>query len=142
MKRRIGRAALGATAAALAGFLAGILTAPKSGRETRSDIRAAANRLKTDAEKQLKQIHSQLADVIRVSKAGLRHSVKEGSSELRAAVARAEVAKDKARTILSALHEGDADDQQLKMAVADARSALEHLKKYVKKPVVPPPKKP
>ena len=41
---------LAALAAAAAGFAAGILTAPKSGRETREDIKKKAQELKDQAD--------------------------------------------------------------------------------------------
>jgi len=47
--------ALGAIVGAVAGVVAGILTAPKSGRETRSDIKAKAEELKTEATKKADQ---------------------------------------------------------------------------------------
>ena len=37
--------------AAVAGFAAGVLTAPKSGKETRKDLKKKANELKKDADK-------------------------------------------------------------------------------------------
>ena len=37
--------------AAVAGFTAGVLTAPKSGKETRKDLKKKANELKKDADK-------------------------------------------------------------------------------------------
>ncbi len=37
--------------AAAAGFAAGVLTAPKSGKETRKDLKKKAGKLKSDAEK-------------------------------------------------------------------------------------------
>ena len=41
-----GKFALGALFGAVAGFVAGVLTAPKSGKETRADIKNAANKTK------------------------------------------------------------------------------------------------
>lgn len=49
-----GKFALGAIIGAAAGLVAGVLTAPKSGKETRADIKAKAEELKTDADKKLK----------------------------------------------------------------------------------------
>lgn len=49
-----GKFALGAIIGAAAGVVAGILTAPKSGKETRADIKAKAEELKQDADKALK----------------------------------------------------------------------------------------
>lgn len=45
------RFAIGAVIGAVAGVVAGVLTAPKSGRETRADLKAKANELKTEAAK-------------------------------------------------------------------------------------------
>jgi hypothetical protein len=49
------------------------------------------------------------------------------------AVEGAKAAKEKARELLSAAHEGDADDEELGQAVKDAKKAVEHLKTYLKK---------
>ena len=48
--------------------------------------------------------------------------------------------KEKARDILSALHDGDANDKDLKKAVNDVNKAISHLKAYLAKPT--PAKKP
>jgi gas vesicle protein len=50
--------------AAGAGYLVGILTAPKSGRKTRSDIKKTASKAKTEGEKKLKKLHSELREAI------------------------------------------------------------------------------
>lgn len=44
-----GKFALGALLGAAAGLVAGVLTAPKSGKETRADIKAKAEDMKTEA---------------------------------------------------------------------------------------------
>ena len=48
-----GKFALGAIIGAAAGLVAGVLTAPKAGKETRADIKAKAGELKADANKKL-----------------------------------------------------------------------------------------
>jgi gas vesicle protein len=50
-----GKFALGALVGAAAGLIAGILTAPKSGKETRGDIKAKAAELKTEAAKRAEE---------------------------------------------------------------------------------------
>ena len=50
-----GKLALGALLGAAAGFAAGILTAPKSGKETREDLKDTANKLKTEATDELEK---------------------------------------------------------------------------------------
>jgi gas vesicle protein len=125
--------ALSAALAAAAGYVAGILTAPKSGKETRADIKNAAIAGKAEAEKQLKQLHTQLATLLNQAKeeaAGLKG---KAQNDLNDAMDKAKKAKDKARVILSAVHEGDADDQDLKKAIDEAKKAMKSLKIYMKK---------
>lgn len=125
--------AIGAALAAGAGYVAGILTAPKSGKETRKDIQRTALKKKAEAEKTLKNLHSELTELIKNGKSTAKDVKETAKSELVEALGKAQVAKEKAREILSAVHEGDADDEDLQKAVAEAKSATEHLKKYVKK---------
>lgn len=42
-------------------------------------------------------------------------------------------AKDKAREVLSSLHDGEAEDKDLKKAIAEATKAVENLRNYLKK---------
>jgi len=58
MNKSTKRLALGTVFAAAVGYLTGILTAPKSGKETRKDIKDAAEHGMAEAEKQLKKLHT------------------------------------------------------------------------------------
>lgn len=51
-----GRLAIGAIVGIVAGAVAGVLTAPKSGKETRDDIKAKAEDLKNQASKHTKNV--------------------------------------------------------------------------------------
>ena len=125
--------AIGTGIAAAAGFVAGVLTAPKSGKETRADLKAKASQGYAETEKELKKLHTDLGKVIDDGrKQGGKLSGK-AQKELANVVDKAKVAKDKAREVLSAVHEGDADDKDLKRAVKDAQAAIDHLKTYLKK---------
>ena len=125
--------ALGAALTALAGYIAGILTAPKSGKETREDVKNKAVETYTTAEKELKKLHTELNDVI--AEAVDRLGALRGKSEksLDEAVSRGKQAKEKAREILSGLHDGDVEDKDLKKAIAEATKAVENLRNYLKK---------
>jgi len=119
--------------AALGGYLAGILTAPKSGRETRADIKEAAQKGVSEAEKQLKKLVGEMGDLLdQAKKRGAELGEKAGK-ELNSLTEKARQARDKAREVLSAIHEGDAQDEDLEKAVGGAREALGHLKTYLKK---------
>jgi gas vesicle protein len=125
--------AIGTMLAAAAGYIAGILTAPKSGKETRKDIKNAAQQAWSEGEKQLKRAHTELTvqlNQAREKAAKLKGDAKKQFDET---VARAQAAKERARKTLSAIHEGDTEDKDLQSAIDEANKAVEHLKAYLKK---------
>lgn len=125
--------ALGTLLIGLTGYAVGLLTAPKSGKETRRALQKHATRAKNEAERKLKALHSELTALI----ADGRMRVGKVKSEVRIkyadALDKAQLAKEKAREILSAVHEGDADDKDLQDAIEEVNKAIEHLKKYASK---------
>lgn len=123
--------AIGAAITGLVGYIVGVLTAPKSGKETRSDMKDKAIESYNAAEKELKKLHTELSDVIdEVS--GKVESLKS-RKDVKSVVGKANDAKQKAREVLSALHDGDTDDKQLKKAIQDATDAIQNLKDFLKK---------
>lgn len=138
MKKASQKFAVGATIAAAAGYLAGILTAPKSGKETREDIQHGAAKARSEAEHQLKNLHSELNGLINDGKSQANKANDKVKKELAEVLAKAHVAKDKAREMLSAIHEGDAEDKDLQKAIDEVTKAIKHVKKYLKSPVEAP----
>lgn len=133
MKDSTKKFALGTVIAAAAGYVAGILTAPKSGKETRDDIKQAAETGITEAEKQLKRLHTELNATITDATAMAKDLQGRAQGDIRQATEAAQAVKEKARELLSAVHEGQADDKELKKAIKDAGKALDHLKAFLKK---------
>lgn len=133
MGKNTGKWAAGALAAGVAGYVAGVLTAPKSGKETREDIKHAANKAKTEAEKKLKVVLSELNSRLDQAKTEGNKLKGKAREDYDKVVANAVTAKNKVREILSSIHEGDAEDPELKKALDDAKKALKHLEKFVKK---------
>ena len=127
------KVALGAALAAIAGYLTGILTAPKSGKETRKDIKDTAVKGINEAEKQLKKLHTELANLLEDAKTAAEKLTGRARKEFDEVVAKTGVVREKARELLSSIHEGDADDKELKKAIADANKAIEHIRKFLKK---------
>jgi gas vesicle protein len=127
------RVVIGSTVAAAAGYVAGILTAPKSGKQTRGDIKAAANKSRADAEKELKKLHTELDKVIKDAKSKTSKLSAKAQKELGDLLNKAKITKDKTREVISAVHEGDAEDHDLKRAIDNAHSSIEHLREYIKK---------
>lgn len=115
------------------GYLAGILTAPKSGKETRKDIKNTAVKAKTEAEKQLKQLHAELGDLVEKGKQQASKLTATAKKDAHKAVELGQQARNKAKQVLSALHEGESDDKDLQKAIDEAHKAVANLKKYATK---------
>lgn len=126
------RIAIGALFAAVAGYIAGLLTAPKSGKETREDLAESAKLSKRELEKKLKEIHVELKKSIKEANNKLDSTKKELKKELHSAIMNAKKTEVKVKETLSALHEGTADNPELERAIKDANSALGHFKKFLK----------
>jgi gas vesicle protein len=133
MGKNTKRFALATIFAVIAGYVMGILTAPKSGKETRADIKDAADKTYAEAEKHLKKLHTELNQTIAEAKVELDSLKGKARDELENAANVAQKAKDKAREMLGAAHEGEAADKDLQIAIKEAADSLNHLKDYLKK---------
>jgi|SRR3989344_522782 len=133
MKNSGKKIAIGTIVAGAVGYVAGILTAPKSGKETRKDIGDAAVKAKNEAERKLKKMHSELSGLIDQSMLRLAKLSSEAKKDFAAAVDKAQTAREKVRQILSGFHEGDADDTDLQAAIKEADQAIAHLKTFLAK---------
>jgi len=124
--------AIGAALAGAVGYVSGILTAPKSGRETREDIADKAEDVKEGAEEQLQNAHDELGELVQTAK---NKSVALGSKarvEFNEAVVAAKDAQNKAAHVLKAVRAGQADDPALNKAIKQAKQAQKNLSKYLK----------
>ena len=124
--------AAGAIIAGIAGYVAGILTAPKSGKETREDIKEAAVTSAAQAEKQLKELHSEITELVNKGKSQVGDLKDKAKEEAEDAMTKAGATKLQVKEVLSAIRNGEADDPQLKAAIKDAQKMRDHLKKYIK----------
>ncbi|HSX05228.1 MAG TPA: YtxH domain-containing protein [Candidatus Saccharimonadales bacterium] len=123
--------AIGAAITGLIGYIAGLLTAPKSGKETREAIKDKAYETYGAAEKELKKLHTELSEII--EEVSDKISSFTHRKDVSGALDRARDAKQKAREVLSTLHEGQASDKDLKKAISDATNAIEHLRDFLRK---------
>lgn len=133
---RAGKQGIGFALTAIAagiGFVVGILTAPKSGKETRKDIKNSAKNMHHEAEKALKQVHADIAEHIELAATKAKTAGTKASAELDNLVTEATTAKQKVREVLSAIHEGSAEDKELQKALRYSNLALKNLKDYLSK---------
>lgn len=125
--------ALGTLVVGFIGYGVGLLTAPKSGKATRKAMQKKSAQAKADAEKKLKKLHSELNDLMVTGNDTVANLKSKLSEEYLEALKKAGSVKEKARDMLSAVHEGDAGDKDLQKAIKEVTKAIEHLKKYSQK---------
>ncbi len=131
--KHVGRKiAIGSAVAGTVGYLAGILTAPKSGKETRKDIAAEAGDIKGSLEEQLRDLNVELKDLLAEAKVRTIALSATARKEFDEAVVKAKDAQNKAATILKSVKAGEADDPELNKAIKQARQAKKNLDKYLK----------
>ena len=106
-----GKFVKGGIIGAIVGVISGLLFAPKSGKETRKDIKDAANKFAKEAEVRLKKLYEEMIE--------LKDKAEEKAKELQGKAAeewdeiskRAEIAKVKLGELITAVREGQADDE-------------------------------
>ena len=125
--------AIGAAVAAAAGYLAGLLTAPKAGKDTRQGIKDNAAKGVAEAEKQLQNVQDELKNALDEASAKGEKLSKKAKDELQDLVGKAGEAKDKVTEVAKALKNGAAEDKELQKALDDAKKALKHLRAYMSK---------
>lgn len=125
--------AVGAAIAAAAGYVVGTLTAPKSGKDTRKDIKDNAAKGVAEAEKQLQNVQDELKDLLDGASVRGEKLSKKAKEEFEDVLEKADVAKGKTREVLTALRKGTADDKELQRALNDAKDAIKHLRTYLSK---------
>lgn len=125
--------AAGAVILAGASYLAGILTAPKSGKQTRKKLLDKTVKAKIEGEKKLKRIHSELQALIKDAESKSKKLKDQARNELDEAIKKAKVAKEKSKEMISAIHSGDAEDPNLQAVISEVKLAQKNLITYLKK---------
>jgi gas vesicle protein len=127
------RFAITTALAAAAGYIVGVLTAPKSGKESRDDIKLAVDNSKAEVEKQLQHAQDELKKVIdQVTSTPAKLNTK-AKAEFDDVISKANGAREKSQEVLRAVRKGSSDERELQVALNQARSALKHLRKYISK---------
>ena len=127
------RLAIGTIVAGAAGYLAGLLTAPKSGKETRDELKQGGASGINEVEKQLKTLHTELGKLVDDTKDSGNDMSDKAQKEFKKLVETAKESKDKLSEVITAIHAGKAADKDLSNALSDAQHAIAHIKDYLKK---------
>lgn len=122
---------IGVALGLLVGYAAGVLSAPKSGKETRQDIADAGAKFLNQAGDTIDNLQDQLNDLINLAKDQVSTLSDRSKEELERLVHSAKDAGDKANSIYSAVKEGKADDPELKKAIDNFKKAKNHLATFL-----------
>jgi gas vesicle protein len=126
------KVAIGSAIAGAVGYLAGILSAPKSGKQTRQDIVDKASEVKGSAENELHELNEELNDLIKNAKGRTINLGSAARSEYNETLIKAKDAQNKAGEVLKAVKNGQAANPELDKAIRQARQAAKNLGKYLK----------
>jgi gas vesicle protein len=132
-KNTVKRVAVGTLIAGVVGYLAGILTAPKSGKDTRDEIKRDVTKKIKEAENELKTLLADLNKILDEAKKVADKFSGTAKKDLDGLTDSAAEAKEKVRKMLSAVHDGDTEDIDLHTAIKDANAAIERIKEFLKK---------
>lgn len=101
---------IGVILGALVGVITGFLTAPKSGKETRQDIKDKAKEVKGTAERKLKDAHKELAKLSDEAKVKAKELQGKAKDEMDDLSKKADDLKDRAKSAITSIKSGDGDD--------------------------------
>ena len=125
--------ALGGLIAAVTGFVAGILLAPKSGKQTRQDIKKTAHQVSESTTAEVKKLQTNLSRLITKAETSLKQATKTTATSGRNLVDKAQQTKTNLADVAKALKAGKAKDKDLDQAVKQAKLAAKSLTDYLKK---------
>lgn len=119
--------AKGGVLGVLVGAIAGLLLAPKSGKETRKDIKDAAIKANKEAEKKLKELHTELNGVSKTAVAKAETLKGKAQAELSELGKRADFTKDKVGELISSVREFEADEDDIDQAMDEGKKVIKEI---------------
>jgi gas vesicle protein len=114
-----------------AGYALGVLTAPKSGKETRNDIKDAGSKAYKAAEARLKGSYEDLSDVIAKASKQTKKLGTKGHEELDVLLAAAHDAQGRVKQLIASVRRGDATEEQFEDVVIAAQVAKDELQDFI-----------
>ncbi len=101
---------LGIILGALVGVVTGLLTAPKSGKETRDDIKKKAGEVKGTAERKLKDAHKELDKVAIDAKVKAKQLQGKAKEEMDELSNKADELRGRVKSAITSIKSGDDDN--------------------------------
>ncbi len=108
-KQKLG---LGIVIGSVVGVIAGLLTAPKSGKETREDIKKRAQEVKGSLERKLKDAHKELGTLSEELKEKAKTVQGKAKEELNELAKKADELKERTKAAITSIKSGDDEDDE------------------------------
>ena len=114
------------------GYLAGLLSAKQSGKQTRKNMSNASKEIQAKTEATVNNLYQELTEIIKKAEIKIDNSKLSIRNNLYRSAMRAKKAKVQANEILTAIKNGKASDKDLQKSVESTKSAIKELKNYLK----------
>lgn len=114
-----------------AGYALGILTAPKSGKDTRDDLKEVGSKAYKAAEARLKGSYEDLSEVIANASRQTKKLGAKGRAELDDLLAAAHDAQGRVKQLITSVRRGDATEDQFEDVVKAAQVAKDKLEDFI-----------
>ncbi len=124
---------VGATIGAIAGVVTGILFAPKSGKETRQDIKDTSKKVYEKLLAESNKLQVELTDLIKKAEARAKEAGTVMSDKAKVLVDQARHTKDALKVLATSVKNGEAEDKDLDKAIKNAKEAKDALAAFLKK---------
>jgi gas vesicle protein len=109
------------------------LFAPKSGKETRQDIKDTAAKVAARLQEEAKKLQSEITELIEKAEAQFKDKSSTATDKAKELVAKAKHERDLLVVLATSVKEGKADDKDLDKALKKAKEAKDSLAAYLKK---------
>lgn len=125
--------AIGAAIGAVVGVVTGILIAPKSGKETRNDIKKGAQHALSKIEHEAQKVQNETKDLLAKAEEKLASLKGKASENAKVHLADLKHTTSQLAEAAKSFRAGESSDKDLNNAIKKAKEAQESLKSYLKK---------
>lgn len=125
--------AIGAVIGAVAGVITGILFAPKSGKETRADIKDGAEKVIDKAHAEAQKIQTEVTELVTKTETKLKTLSGKAGDTAKEHIKTAKHTASNLANVAKAFKAGQATDKDLNEAINKAKDVQKALKSYLQK---------
>lgn len=125
--------AIGAAVGAVLGVITGILFAPQSGKETRKDIKNAADKTVKEIQHEAAKLQEEIKELIAKAESVVKNTSGKTSEVAKKHIETAKHTASNLGTVAKSFKAGKASDQDLDDAIQQVKSAKKSIETFLKK---------